>query len=103
MAKEYVEERDTEFYIAGTRITLASVVYGFRRGESPETIQDGFPLLTVEEVYGAIAFYLANKSMVDEHLERRQEEFEKARAAQIIPEGFRKRREAARAQLQSRR
>jgi hypothetical protein len=38
MAKEYIEERDGNYYIACTRISLDSIVHAFRRGESPETI-----------------------------------------------------------------
>jgi uncharacterized protein (DUF433 family) len=104
VAKDYIEQRNGDYYITGTRISLASVVYGFRDGESPETIQDNFRLLTLEEVYGAITFYLANREMVDEHLKRREEKFEQARAAQPpLPEGLRRRLEAAREQLRSRR
>jgi uncharacterized protein (DUF433 family) len=36
MAKEYIEQRDGNYYVAGTRISLDSIVYAFRRGESPE-------------------------------------------------------------------
>jgi uncharacterized protein (DUF433 family) len=64
-AKEYIEQRDSNFYIAGTRISLDSIVHAFRRGESPETICQNFELLTLEEVYGAIACYLANQADVD--------------------------------------
>jgi uncharacterized protein (DUF433 family) len=61
MAKEYIEERDSNYYVVGTRISLDSIVYAFRRGESPETICQNFELLRLEEVYGAIAYYLANQ------------------------------------------
>src|SRR5258708_7492717 len=42
MAKEYIEERDGNYYLAGTRISLDSVVHAFRRRESPETICQNF-------------------------------------------------------------
>lgn len=42
MAKEYIEPREGGLYIAGTRISLGSVVHAFRRGESPETICQNF-------------------------------------------------------------
>jgi len=45
MNSEYVEERNGGFYISGTRISLDSVVYSFERGNSPEAIQESFPLL----------------------------------------------------------
>ena len=65
MAKEYIEERDGNYYVAGTRISLDSIVHAFRRGESPETICQNFELLRLEEVYGAIAHYLANQADID--------------------------------------
>lgn len=70
MAKEYIEERDGNYYVAGTRISLDSIVHGFRRGESPETICQNFELLHLEEVYGAIAYYLAHQAEIDAYLVR---------------------------------
>lgn len=76
---EYVEKRDEGYWIAGKRISLDSVVYAFRRGQSPESIRRSFPLLTLEEIYGAVAFYLANQSEVDDYLLQEDVEFEKVR------------------------
>ncbi|MBW4508742.1 MAG: DUF433 domain-containing protein [Scytonematopsis contorta HA4267-MV1] len=67
-AKSYVEYRNDAYWVEGTRISLDSVVYAFQRGLSPEAIVQSFPLLTLEQVYGAIAFYLANKTDVDAYL-----------------------------------
>src|SRR5436853_5522459 len=58
MAKEYVESREGGLYVAATRVSLASIIYSFRNGDSPETIQQNFPVLSLAEVYGAIAYYL---------------------------------------------
>jgi len=79
MENQYVEKRDEGFWVAGKRISLDSIVYAFRRGQSPETIRRSFPLLTLEEIYGAIAFYLANQAEVDGYLIREEKEFEKMR------------------------
>jgi len=68
MAKDYIEQTDGNYYVAATRISLNSIVYAFRRGESPETICQNFELLTLEEVYGAIAYCLANQSDIDGYL-----------------------------------
>src|ERR1700694_5986136 len=68
MAKEYIEQRDGNYYVADTRISLDSIVHAFRRGESPETICQNFELLRLEEVYGAIAYYLANQAEIDAYL-----------------------------------
>jgi uncharacterized protein (DUF433 family) len=75
--KQYIEQRNEGYWIAGTRISLDSVVYEFLNGESPESIAQNFPLLSLEQVYGAIAFYLANRELVDAYLKQGQVEFEK--------------------------
>ena len=56
MAKEYIEERDGNYYVAATRISLDSIVHAFSRGESPETICQNFELLGLEEVYGCLLY-----------------------------------------------
>jgi len=77
LTKQYIEQRDQGYWIEGTRISLDSVVYAFLNGESPESIAQNFPLLTVEQVYGAITFYLANRELIDVYLKEGEEEFEK--------------------------
>jgi uncharacterized protein (DUF433 family) len=79
MAKEYVEKREDGYYVAGSRVTLDSVVLAFLRGESPEGIADSFPALTLEQIYGAIAFYLAHQDQVDSHLRADKADFETLR------------------------
>ena len=68
MTKQYVEQRDGGYWIIGRRISLDSVVYAYIAGQTAESIAQSFPLLTMEEVYGAIAFYLANRAEIDAHL-----------------------------------
>lgn len=69
MSSEYVEERNGGYYIAGTRVSLDSVVYSFERGNSPEAIQQNFPSLKLAQVYGAIAFYLDHHVEIQQYLE----------------------------------
>ena len=66
--KSYVEYRNEGYWVEGTRISLDSIVYAFQKGLSPESIVQSFPLLTLEQVYGAIAFYLANRAEIDTYL-----------------------------------
>jgi hypothetical protein len=49
---------------------------GHLNGATPEGIAQDFPLLTLEEVYGAIAFYLANREAIDVYLKEGEAEFE---------------------------
>jgi len=79
MAKEYIEQRNGAYYIAGARVSLDSVVYAFLRGESPEGIAESFPALGLEQIFGALAFYMANREVVDRYLSEGEREFEAMR------------------------
>ncbi len=81
MSKEYVEQREGAYRVAGTRVSLDSVVYAFRRGASPESIQRSYPALSLEQIYGAIAYYLAHAEEVDRYLFEGEREFEEMRRA----------------------
>jgi uncharacterized protein (DUF433 family) len=74
MTSPYVEQKDGGYFVAGARVSLDSIVYAFRSGESPETIQQNFPSLTLEQVYGAIAFYLGRQAEIDANIRRGEEE-----------------------------
>jgi uncharacterized protein (DUF433 family) len=65
---EYVEKRNGGFYVADTRVSLDSIVYSFKAGGSPETIRQGFSFLSLEQVYGAMAFYLAHAQEVEANI-----------------------------------
>jgi uncharacterized protein (DUF433 family) len=100
LTNQYIEKRDEVYWVAGTRVSLDSVVYAFRRGASPESIQRSFSLLTLEQVYGAITFYLARQSEIDTYLRHGDEELERTReAAREADPDFYKKLEAARNQL----
>jgi uncharacterized protein (DUF433 family) len=78
MHSEYIEQRNGGYYVAGTRISLDSVVYCFNEGNSPEAINEDFPSLTRARIYGAIAFYLDRQAEVDAYLARIEREFEES-------------------------
>ena len=102
MARDYIEKREGGYWIAGTRVSLDSVVYAFLRGAAPESIAQSFPVLSLEEVYGAIAFYLANRAELDSAFADNDREFgrlrQQTRKANL---GLYKKLEEARQQLQS--
>ena len=78
MHSEYIEQRDGGYYVAGTRISLDSVVYSFNAGTAPEAIQEDFPALKRAQIYGAIAFYLDHEAEINEYLTRADREFEES-------------------------
>ena len=81
MEQTYVGKRDDGYCISGTRVSLDSIVYAFRRGASPETIKSSFPALTLEQVYGAITYYLSKQAEIDEYLRQSEEAYEATRQA----------------------
>jgi uncharacterized protein (DUF433 family) len=100
MPMEYIEQTDGNYYVAGTRISLDSIVHAFRCGESPETVCQNFELLRLEEVYGAIAYYLANQAEIDAYLIRQGEKWaEGKRNAEPLPANLRARLVQAREEI----
>ena len=76
MNKQYVEQRDGIYWVAGTRVTLDSIVYAYWDGQPAESIVQSFPVLTHEQVYGAITFYLANQADVEAYLRQEEADFD---------------------------
>ena len=81
MGAEYVEQRDGVYRVAGTRVSLDSIVYAFISGQSAESIAQSFPVLKLEQVYGAITFYLGDREEIDRYLEAQEQDYEAKRAA----------------------
>jgi uncharacterized protein (DUF433 family) len=61
--------------VSHTRVMLDSIVAGFEQGHSPETIQQQYPALSLEEVYGAMTYYLAHRDEVEAYLKRQDEQW----------------------------
>lgn len=67
MSKQHIDEQhDGGYWIAGTRVSLDSVVYAFLNGLSAENIVECFPTLTLEQVNSA--YYQANREAIDSYL-----------------------------------
>ena len=81
MSDVYIEQRDGAYMVAGSRVSLDSIVYAFLSGQSAEAIAQAFPVLSLEQVYGAITYYLAHRDDVDRYLEGRRRDSDAARDA----------------------
>ena len=68
VTKEYVKEIEGVYRIGDTRVSLDSLVYLFREGLSAESMVESYPSLTLEQVHGALAFYLAHRADIDRYL-----------------------------------
>ena len=75
MTTDYVTQVDGAYRITGTRVSLDSVVYALLNGFSPESIVESFPALTLEQLYGAITYYLAHQAEVDAYLQQGKADF----------------------------
>ena len=103
MVNEYIEQRDGGFYVKGTRVPLDSIVPEFRNGASPESIRQAFPVLSLEQVYGAITFYLGHQQEVDASIGDAQRAWSEFEAAHPVPESIQARLGDAHSGVASRR
>ena len=76
-ADEHAQRR-----VGKTRVLLDGIVHAFKAGRSPESIRRSYPALDLEEVYGAITYYLAHKDEVEGYLTRQEELWDEAEAEQ---------------------
>jgi len=67
-------EDDRVIRVAGTRVTLDTLIGAFKRGATPEEIAQDFSAVSLADVYAVITYYLRHRSEVDEYLERRASE-----------------------------
>jgi uncharacterized protein (DUF433 family) len=54
--------------VAGTRVTLDTVIEHFRTGASAEAIAERFPVLSAADVHAVLAYYLRHRDEVDRYL-----------------------------------
>lgn len=53
----------------GTRIGIESVLYeSVQNGRSPEQIAELLPVVTIEQIYASVLYYLRNRAVLDAYL-----------------------------------
>ncbi len=65
-------DADKVIRVAGTRVTLDTVIDTFMTGASPEEIAQDFPVLRLDDVYAVITYYLRHRAEVDTYLGERK-------------------------------
>jgi uncharacterized protein (DUF433 family) len=68
MQRDYVRKVEGAYWVGDTRVSLDSIVYLFREGMSAESMVECYPALTLEQVHGALAFYLGNQKEIDRYV-----------------------------------
>ena len=81
MQSTYVDREHGAYRVAGTRSSLDSLIYAYLNGQTAEAIDQAFPLLTLEQVYGALAYYLAHRETIDAYLRDGNQQFARLRKA----------------------
>ena len=65
--------------ITGTRVSLESIVHAWLDGHDAEVIVESFPSLSLEQIHGAIAFYLRHRDEIDEYLAEQSQTWDRFR------------------------
>ena len=74
-----IEETGT-VRVGNTRVTLDTIIYACKGGDSPEQIAEGFDTVPLADIYAVINYYLRHRDEVDAYLERRKREADEIRA-----------------------
>lgn len=65
--------------VGDTRVPLDTVIFAFNQGSTPEEIVADYSTLDLSDVYAVIAYYLQNRTEVEDYLQRRQVERDEMR------------------------
>jgi uncharacterized protein (DUF433 family) len=87
-------DTDGVLRIAGTRVTLDTLVTAFSQGATAEAIADQYPSLHIADIYAAIGYYLRHQAEIDAYLEGRRNQAAQVRQeneARFSPVGVRDR------------
>lgn len=71
-----VREVNGALRIAGTRITIDTVIAEIRNGRDPEWISEGYPSLSPAVIVEVMQYYIRNREAVDQYLREGKEELE---------------------------
>lgn len=65
--------------VAGTRVTLDTIVGAFDAGATAEEIAQQYPSVPLADVYSVITYYLRHRAEVCTYLKRREEQADRVR------------------------
>jgi uncharacterized protein (DUF433 family) len=80
--------------VAGTRVTLETVIAAFSEGATAEEIAQQYPSLNLADIYAVIGYYLRHSEEVAAYLQQRKVQTDAARKRNELrydPQGVRSR------------
>lgn len=78
-------DRDGVVRVAGTRVTLDTIVTAFQQGATAEEIAQQLPALALPDVYAVISYYLRHRPEVETYLEEGRQQAEAIRTKHESP------------------
>jgi uncharacterized protein (DUF433 family) len=60
--------------VGGTRVTLDTVIHAFKAGADAEELAEGFPTLSLADIYIVIGYYLRHREELDAYLAECEEQ-----------------------------
>ena len=60
--------------VGRSRVTLDTIIISYQQGDTPERIAEGFPTVSLADIYAVISYYLRNRDEVDAYLEQGEEQ-----------------------------
>lgn len=65
--------------VAGTRVTLDTIIGAFETGATAEEIAQQYPSVPLVDIYSVITYYLRHKAEVDVYLSKRKAQADRVR------------------------
>ena len=100
---DFVEARDGNIRLAGTRIGLAVFVAAYRNGKTPEAILEAYPSIgSLEKVHGTIAFIEQHAQFIQDYLDEQDALWDQFKREHPMPEALLERLRRTRERLSRR-
>ena len=76
------EDADGVIRVGKTRVTLLTIVGRYRADDTPQEIHEGFPTVSLTDIYAVITYYLENSDEIDAYIQQVDAEAEAQRKAE---------------------
>jgi uncharacterized protein (DUF433 family) len=87
-------DADGVIRVAGTRVTLDTVVAAFQNGATPEAIVQQYPAIGLDDAYSVVGYFLRHREQIETYLAARSraaEQVQQQNEARNPPVGIRDR------------
>ena len=79
--QQYVQYRNGAWYVGQSGVQVYGVISMWQQGFAPEEIPRSFPVLSLQDVYGTILYYLEQREAMDSFFREQDLLFAQAKVA----------------------